>query len=112
MTAAVVAILAATGVYLVYTELVLGWRGFTRRHARTARQGRKLGREWLVQAGLADVRVGEFLGVMAAMFVIGAVLGFAIFGGPVPALGLGGFAASFPTFPVDRLPMLKLASIH
>src|SRR4051812_34476442 len=95
MIAVLVAVAAATGVYLLYTEFALGWRGFRRRLV-GPRRSRQLGREWLVQAGLADVRMGEFVGVMAALFVLGAVLGFAVFGGPVPALGVGGFAASFP----------------
>lgn len=96
MTAALIAVAAGVGVYLMYTELVLGWRGVNRRTSNTRRRGRPFGSEWLVQAGLPDVRVGEFLGVMAALFVIGAALGFAIFGGPIPAVALGGFAASFP----------------
>ena len=34
MTAALLATAAAAGVYLVYTELALGWRGFNRRASR------------------------------------------------------------------------------
>ena len=52
--------------------------------------------EWLAQAGLDDVRPAEFLAVMGVLFVVGAALGFAIFGGPLPALVLGAFSASFP----------------
>ena len=96
MIPVLVAMVAAAGVYLVYTEIALGWRGFNRRTSKTGGRGRQVGREWLAQAGLADVRMGEFVGVMAALFVLGAALGFAIFGGPIPALTLGGFAASFP----------------
>jgi tight adherence protein B len=96
MIAALLASAAGAGVYLMFTEFALGWRGFHRRTSTTRDRGRELGREWLVQAGLADVRMGEFVGVMAALFVFGATLGFAMFGGPVPALVLGGFAASFP----------------
>lgn len=95
MIAPLVAVAAAAGAYLMYTEFVLGWRGFHRRASTGRRRGRQLGREWLVQAGV-DVRVGEFVGVMIALFVLGAALAFAIFGGPVPALVVGGFAASFP----------------
>jgi tight adherence protein B len=96
VTAALIAMVAGAGVYLLYTEFALGWRGFNRRASKTPGRGRQVGREWLVQAGLTDVRVGEFVGVMAALFVLGASLGFAIFGGPIPALVIGGFAASFP----------------
>ena len=96
MIAVLVAIAAGAGAYLVYTEFALGWRGFDRRDAKSKGRGRDLGREWLVQAGFADVKLGEFIGVMAALFVIGAAVAFAIFGGPLPALVVGGFAASFP----------------
>lgn len=96
MIPAMLAIAAATGTYLVYTAVVLGWRGFNLRSTKSRDRGRQLGREWLVQAGLTDVRVGEFVGVMTALFLVGAALGFAIFGGPIPALAFGGFAASFP----------------
>jgi tight adherence protein B len=96
VTPAVIAAVAATGVYLLYTELGLGRRGLRRSPSPIRTRGRRVGREWLVQAGLVDVRMGEFLGVMAALFVGGAALGFAIFGGPVPALAIGGFAGSFP----------------
>jgi tight adherence protein B len=96
VTAVLVAIAAGTGVYLVFTALVFGWRGFGRQRTSSGRRGRSMAREWLVQAGLADVRVGEFVGVMAGLFVLGATLGFAVFGGAVPALAIGAFAATFP----------------
>jgi tight adherence protein B len=96
MTAALTAILAAAGVYLLYTELALGRRGFrTPLSPARSRDGR-FGREWLVQAGLADVRPVEFVGVMFALFVLGATLAFAVFGGAFPAFVVGCFAASFP----------------
>jgi tight adherence protein B len=52
--------------------------------------------EWLVQAGLRDVRPGEFAGVMAALFLVGFAVTFALFGGPASALLAGLFAATFP----------------
>lgn len=96
MSAAVVAVIAGTGVYLLYTELVLGRRGLRTRLSPTRRRRLRLGREWLVQAGLADVRPVEFVGVMFALFMLGAILAFAVFGAAIPALVVGGFAASFP----------------
>jgi tight adherence protein B len=96
VTALLVALAAGAGVYLLYTEFAMGWRGFSRRASGTRRRSGQFGREWLVQAGLAELRLAEFLGVMAALFVVGGALGFAIFGGLLPALTLGGFAASFP----------------
>ncbi len=49
-----------------------------------------------MQAGLGDVRLRDFAGVMAALFVFVAVLTFAVFGAAAPALVLGAFAAGAP----------------
>ena len=96
MIAALTSLFAATGVYLLYTEFAFGRRGFHRSPSSRSKRSGRFGREWLAQAGLADVRPVEFVGVMAALFLIGALLGFAVFGGVVPAIVVGGFAASFP----------------
>ncbi|MGI8663733.1 MAG: type II secretion system F family protein [Acidimicrobiales bacterium] len=88
-------VLAGAGVHLLYTALAFGWTGLgAPRISRKPR--RKLHEEWLVQAGLGEVRLTEFAGVMAAMFVIVAVLAFAVFGAIPPAAILGAFAASAP----------------
>lgn len=96
MMATLASVMAATGVYLLYTEMVLGRRGFrTRLSARAVRRPR-FGREWLVQAGLADVRPAEFIGVTSALFVLGTLVAFTLFGGIIPAVVVGAFSASFP----------------
>lgn len=53
-------------------------------------------KDWLAQAGLADVAWIEFAGVLTIVFVVGAAIAFALFGGPAPALIAGLFAASLP----------------
>jgi len=91
------ALVGAYGVYLVYTAAVFGWAGVGPGPARavpTARRHR-LG-QWLAQAGLEEVRTPEFAAVMAVLFVLGAAVAFALFGGILPALVAGGFAATFP----------------
>ena len=90
-------LVAAYGVFLVYTAVVLGWRGlgFGPRPVGAAPLGPRA-REWLVQAGLGEVRLGEFCAVVAALFVAGAAVAFALFGGLGPALVAGGLAGSFP----------------
>jgi tight adherence protein B len=97
VTAFALSLTAAYGVFLVYTALALGWTGLRvapgRRRA-TPRRSRT--RDWMVQAGLDEVRPQEFVGVMVLLFVVGAVLAFALFGGVLPALVAGAFAASFP----------------
>jgi len=96
--ALLVALIAAYGVFLVFTAVAYGWTGLG--------LGPDLGRnrlparhrvdEWLAQAGLGDVRAGEFGAVVLILFVGGAALAFAIFGGELAPLIAGGFAASFP----------------
>jgi tight adherence protein B len=97
VTALLLALAGASGVYLVYTALVLGWEGLAIGPARPrSAKRRSRAREWLVQAGLADVKLSEFAGVMAALFVVGAAVSYAIFGGVLPAVVVGAFAATFP----------------
>jgi len=94
----VVAVLAATGVFFVYTAVVLRWRGLgfgpSIRRAEHPRPRRA--RDWLAQAGLDETQPTEFLGVCAALFVLGAIAGFVLFGGVLPPLVLGAFASSLP----------------
>lgn len=96
MIAVGLAICAAAGTYLLYTALVLGWRdlGFGAGIADPSRQAHR--RDWLVQAGLADVRVRDVVGVVLALALLGALAAFAMFGGVLPALATGLFAGSFP----------------
>lgn len=97
MTALLLALAAAYGVFLLYTAAVLGWRGlgFGPRPAGAAPAGERA-RQWLVQAGLGEVRPAEFAAVVAALFACGAGVAFVLFGGPGPALVAGALAGSFP----------------
>ena len=97
MTGLVIALAGAYGVYLLYTAWAFGWNGLAPRPG-PARLGvrRQRAREWLVQAGLEDVRLVEFGAVIALLLVAGAALAFALFGRPAPALVVGAFAASYP----------------
>jgi tight adherence protein B len=99
MMPVIVSMTAALGVYYLYTALALRWRGlgFGPRVAGGPVGGRRpRAQDWLAQAGLGDVAVSEFAVVMAALFVVGALVGFLVFGGPLPALVTGAFAASLP----------------
>lgn len=91
----VVALLAAYGVFLLFTAVAYRWRGLglgpSLRPGRSVRWD-----EWMVQAGLGDLRVSEFAAVGAFLLLAGAALAFAIFGGLVAPLVAGVFAASFP----------------
>lgn len=97
MTALLIAVAGAYGVHLLYTGVVLGWRGLgPGPRSRRKRRTNAAAQDWLVQAGLEDVRPAELAGVMAALFVVGAALAFALFGAVLPALVAGAFAATFP----------------
>lgn len=95
--ALLLALAGAYGVHLLYTAVVLRWRGLGPgpRAERAATRPRGV-QDWLAQAGLDEVRPAEFAAVVGVLGLVGAALGFAVFGGPLPALALGAFAASFP----------------
>ena len=91
------ALAGAYGVFLVYTSVALGWTGVgIGPAAGGARRPRRRIGDWLAQAGLDDVEPGEFVAVVAVLFLAGAVLAYALFGGVLPALVSGLFAATFP----------------
>jgi len=94
----VAAVLAAYGTHLLYTSLVLRWRGIGPGPARPRPQTRERPRpaDWLAQAGLGHVGLTEFASVIVSVFVLGVVLALALFGALVPAVAGGVFAASFP----------------
>ncbi len=93
-----VALAGAYGVFLLYTALAFGWRGlgFGATRLRSDPHLRATAEQWLAQAGLEGVGLAEFLTVMAVLFVVAAGLAFAILGAALPALAVGGFAATFP----------------
>lgn len=97
LPALLISLLAGYGVFLIFTALVFGWRGVGIAPSATRTQGRRdrIG-EWLIQAGLGDVRLTEIFAVSAVLFVIGSGLAYAIFGGVGPPLSAGLSAASFP----------------
>ena len=89
MSGLVVATCAAAGTYYLYTALALGWRGVRLGPVAThpGRPRRRVA-DWLAQAGLGDAGAREVGLVTAGLFVLGAVVGVALFGGVVPALVL------------------------
>jgi tight adherence protein B len=90
------ALLAAYGVYLLFTAIAFGWRGLGVSATPEVRRDRVDLADWLVQAGLERVRPAEFLAVTGTLFVIGFVGGLALFAGPVAGLVLGSLAATAP----------------
>jgi tight adherence protein B len=94
----VVALVGAYGVFLLYTSFAFGWRGvgFGPSRLGSETRARATAEQWLAQAGLEGVGPAEFLTVMAVLAVVGTGLTFAVLGGPLPALAVGAFAATYP----------------
>lgn len=92
----IVAVLAAYGAFLVFTACAFGWRGvgLGPRIGAAAMPGRRRVDEWLAQAGLAGVRQTEVVAIMAVLFAGAGAVAFAVFGGVLPAVIAGAFAAS------------------
>lgn len=95
MNALVLAVIAAVGVHLVFTSLVLGQRQL--RLPRVSDPGRRARRrDWLVQAGLTDIPLRQLAAVIVTLMLLGALSAFAVFGGVLPAIVTALFAGSFP----------------
>jgi len=95
MTGALLAVLAGAGTHLVYTSLVLGQRPL-RTGARGDQRASARRRDWLIQAGLADVPLRELAAVIVTLMAGAALGGFALFGGIAPSVALALFAGTLP----------------
>lgn len=96
---------AAYGTFLLFTAIAFQWRGLglgPRISLRDRRPPRL--RDWMIQAGLGEVGVGEFVGVVVMLSVAGAAGGYALFGGLLPsmALGLAGAGAPIASYRLRR----------
>ena len=93
-----VALAGAYGVFLLYTAIAFRWQGlgFGSSRLRSDPRLRATAAQWLAQAGLEGVGPGEFITVMAVLFVIGTGLTFAVLGAALPAVAVGAFAATYP----------------
>jgi tight adherence protein B len=96
VTGLLAAALAAYGVFLIYTAAVFRWRGLGLGPPAAPRRRRHRIDEWLAQAGLSGAGAGELAAPVAVFFGLGTVVALALFGGPLPAIIAGGFAATFP----------------
>ncbi len=89
----------AYGVFLAYTAVVLGWRGLGVSPRVVGGPGRRRRFDvsgWLAQAGLDGVRPSQFVGSAALLLVAASALAYALLGAILPALAVGGFAATYP----------------
>ena len=86
--AAVAAVLAVIGGYLIYSAGggASGGEGIAGSPRRSA--GARF-RNWAQQAGLGTVRPVELVSAMSGLFVVGGAAAYAMFGGILPAAGVG-----------------------
>ena len=97
VTGAVLAGCASLGAYYLVTAVMFGWRGLGLGPPRAAAVRRRpRGRDWLVQAGLGDVAVGEFVAVTLVLAAGAGAVGYALFAGPLAALALAVCAGAAP----------------
>lgn len=101
MIGLMVAVVAGYGVHLMSSATLFGWRGVSPGpRPIDARRSRSrvttTVHTWLTQAGLGEVTPREFAATLAVLSLAGAFGGAVLFGGVVPALVVGAFAATAP----------------
>ena len=109
MTGLAIVAVGTLGVYL----LVSAWIAPARRGGRSpgrpeAPSMPERARRWMDQVGLAEVSVAEFVAATAVVGIAGAVVGVLLFGGVLPALALGAFAATVPVAAYRRRRATRL----
>jgi len=96
-TAFLLALIAAYGVFLLYTAVVFHWRGVGVSPGIGVRRSRRQSiDDFLVQSGLENVRLVEFIGVEVVLFVVAGAIGFAVYGGLLAAVAVAAAAATIP----------------
>jgi tight adherence protein B len=90
------ALLAAYGVYLIYTHVAFGWTGLAPSPRPSAARHRSTIAALVERHGVVGVRARDLLLACGALFFVGALVGYLLFGGALPAIAIATFAASFP----------------
>ncbi len=111
MIALFVAAIAGYGTLLVVTGVFYGWHGLRPGPppTTTVRPAARRMQSWLAEAGLADVRVRDFVAISAVAFLTIATLTYALFGAAVPALTAGAFAGGVPIASSRRRRAVRIA---
>lgn len=89
------ALAAGYGVHLSYTAAAFGWTG-VQPGPRAPKQRRNRIGQLMTSAGLGELDARALLAAMTVLAMIGFAFGTLLFGGPVPALIIGLFAATAP----------------
>jgi tight adherence protein B len=90
------AMCAGMGTYLVWTALTGTSQGLRFSGRASYRSPRVTLDQWLAQAGVEENGAAEFWAVLVACVAAGAVVGWLVFGGILPAVALATFGGSFP----------------
>jgi tight adherence protein B len=94
----VLALVAAYGVFLIYTAVAFRWTGVGVSPSPVRGRGgrRRHLEDLLVQAGFEHVRVIELVAVEVVLFVVASAFGWAIWGGALAPAAAGTVAATVP----------------
>jgi len=115
VTGLALAAVGAYGVFLVFSAVAYGWGGLRFVPAAAEPVGASpvvRFERWMGQAGLGEVSAIEFAGVSVILAIAGAGVGYALFGGVLPAIGLAVFAASAPLASYRVRRANRLAAAH
>lgn len=103
-----VALLAGTGTYLLYTALALGQRGFHSQRSGAPTAAQRIS-EWLHQAGVPEGERRTLLLTIGAASMAGGVGGWVLYGGAVVPVATAAFTASFPVASVRHRRAVRRA---
>lgn len=110
LQAFLLALVAAYGVFLLFTAVVFGWRGLGVSPGLGGVRRRIRVQDLLVQAGLDRTRLGELVAVEVVLFAVAAAFGFAVYGGVPAAVVAGLAAASIPVVSARNRRRARLAT--
>ena len=94
--AAIAAVLASAGAYLILTAFGRPAQGRSSTGESKPDQVRRSVRTWMVQAGLSEVSAGTFIAALAAAGMAGALGGYLIFDSVAASAAAGILAGAFP----------------
>lgn len=109
LQAFLLALVAAYGVFLVFTSVVLRWQGLGISPGLGQVRRRVRVQDLLVQAGLDRTRLIELVAVEVVLFAVAAAFGYAVYGGIPAALAAGLAAASIPVVSARNRRRARLA---
>ncbi len=96
MSAIALSVVAAVGVFYVYTALAFRWDGLRPVPVTRTGTGPTRSRQWLIQAGLTGLDPREFIAVSSVVGIVGFLTAYALLASPLAATAVGIFSSTFP----------------